>query len=95
MKAADALAILKEPSVYSELKEAHANSPQGSRAAIELAMLATGADASTCKTLISSSANVGVAEAAFIALLKKTPPKQWQFCKAVYEALLCPYVAQA
>ena len=71
VQAANALAILKEPSVYSELKEAHANSPHGSRAAIELAMLATGADASTCKTLISSAANVGVAEAAFIALLKK------------------------
>jgi hypothetical protein len=71
VKAANALVVLNESSVYSKLKQAHSNAPEGSRAAIELAMLATGADASTCKTLISSSANVGVAEAAFIALLKK------------------------
>jgi hypothetical protein len=71
IQAANALVVLNEPSVYSELKVAHTNAPQGSRAAIELAMLATGAEASICKTLISSAANVGVAEAAFIALLKK------------------------
>ena len=71
VQAANALVILNEPSVHSELKVAHTNAPEGSRAAIELAMLATGADASTCKTLILSAANVGVAEAAFIALLKK------------------------
>ena len=71
VQAVNALVILNGSSVYSELEVAHANSPEGSRAAIELAMLATGANSSTCKTLISSAANVGVAEAAFIALLKK------------------------
>jgi hypothetical protein len=71
VQAANALIVLGEDSVYSEVKAAHASAPEGSRAAIELAMLATGADASTCKALISSAANVGVAEAAFVALLKK------------------------
>ncbi|MFL2833040.1 MAG: hypothetical protein ACJ0BK_05465 [Coraliomargaritaceae bacterium] len=71
VQAANALIVLGEDTVYSEVKAAHASAPEGSRAAIELAMLATGADASTCKALISSSANVGVAEAAFVALLKK------------------------
>ena len=71
VQAANALIVLGEDSVYSEVKAAHASAPEGSRAAIELAMLATGANASTCKALISSAANVGVAEAAFVALLKK------------------------
>jgi hypothetical protein len=71
VQAANALIVLGEDSVYSEVKAAYASAPEGSRAAIELAMLATGADASTCKALISSAANVGVAEAAFVALLKK------------------------
>jgi hypothetical protein len=71
VQAANALVILNEPSVYSELERAYTNAPEGSRAAIELAMLATGADANTCKTLISSAANVGVAKAAFVTLLKK------------------------
>ena len=71
VQAANALIVLGEDTVYSEVKAAHASAPEGSRAAIELAMLATGADASTCKALISSAANVGVAEAAFIALLSK------------------------
>jgi hypothetical protein len=71
VQAANALIVLGEDSVYSEVKAAHGSAPEGSRAAIELAMLATGADASTCKALISSAANVGVAEAAFVALLKK------------------------
>ena len=70
VQAANALVLL-DASVYSELKVAHTNAPEGSRAAIELAMLATGANANTCKALISSAANVGVAEAAFVALLKK------------------------
>ena len=60
-----------DSSVYSELNLARTNAPDGSRAAIELAMLATGADVSTCKSFISSAANVGVAEAAFVALIKK------------------------
>jgi hypothetical protein len=71
VQAANALIVLGEDSVYSEVKAAHASAPEGSRAAIELAMLATGANASTCKALISSAADVGVAEAAFVALLKK------------------------
>mgnify|MGYP001967955466 FL=1 len=71
VQAANALALLGESSVYSELNLARTNAPDGSRAAIELAMLATGADASTCKSLISSAANVGVAEAAFVALISK------------------------
>jgi tellurite resistance protein len=71
VQAANALIVLGEDSVHSEVKAAHASAPEGSRAAIELAMLATGANASTCKALISSAADVGVAEAAFVALLKK------------------------
>ena len=71
IQAANALALLGDSSVYSELNLARTNAPDGSRAAIELAMLATGADVSTCKSLISSAANVGVAEAAFVALIKK------------------------
>ena len=70
-QAANALVVLDESSAYYELEEAHANAPKGVRAAIELAMLVTSADASTSKTLISSAANVGVAQAAFVALLKK------------------------
>ena len=71
IQAANALALLGDSSVYSELNLARTNAPDGSRAAIELAMLATGADVSTCKSFISSAANVGVAEAAFVALIKK------------------------
>jgi len=71
VQAANALVVLEESSAYYELEVAHANVPKGVRAAIELAMLATSADASTSKTLISSAANVGVAQAAFVALLKK------------------------
>ena len=73
VQAANALIVLGEDTVYSELQAAHASAPEGSRAAIELAMLATGADASTCKALISSAANVGVAEAAFVALVQQDP----------------------
>ena len=71
IQAANALALLGDSSVYSELNLARTNAPDGSRAAIELAMLATGADVSTCKSFISSAANVGVAKAAFVALIRK------------------------
>ena len=38
VQAANALVLLDESSVYAELKVAHTNAPEGSRAAIELAM---------------------------------------------------------
>ena len=85
VQAANALVVLNESSVYSKLKQAHTNAPEGSRAAIELAMLATGADASTCKALISSAANVGVAEAAFVALLKKDTSEAAAVLQAVVD----------
>ena len=85
VQAANALIVLGEDSVYSEVKAAHASAPEGSRAAIELAMLATGADASTCKALISSAANVGVAEAAFVALLKKDTSEAAAVLQAVVD----------
>ena len=71
IQAANTLALLGDSSVYSELNLARTNAPEGSRAAIELAMLAVGADVSTCKSFISSAANVGVAKAAFVALIRK------------------------
>ena len=85
VQAANALVVLNEPSVYSELQVAHTNAPEGSRAAIELAMLATGANASTCKALISSAADVGVAEAAFVALLKKDTSEAAAVIQAVVD----------
>ena len=85
VQAANALIVLGEDSIYSEVKAAHTSAPEGSRAAIELAMLATGADASTCKALISSAANVGVAEAAFIALLRKYPTEAVAVLQAVVD----------
>lgn len=90
VQAANALVVLNEPSVYSELKVAHTNSHEGSRAAIELAMLATGADASACKALISSAANVGVAEAAFVALLKKDATEAVAVLQAVVDEAPSP-----
>ena len=71
VQAANTLIVLGDESVYSELKAAHAAAPEGSRAAIELAMLATGADAAACLPLIQSGADVGVAEAAFVSLVKQ------------------------
>lgn len=88
--AANALALLGVSSVYSELKLARTNAPEGSRAAIELAMLALGADASTCKSLISSAANVGVAEAAFVALIKKDTTEAVAVLQAVVDEAPSP-----
>ena len=85
VQAANALIVLGEDSVYSEVKAAHASAPEGTRAAIELAMLATGANASTCKALISSAADVGVAEAAFVALLKKDTSEAAAVLQAVVD----------
>lgn len=85
VQAANALIVLGEDSVYSEVKAAHASAPEGSRAAIELAMLATGANASTCKALISSAADVGVAEAAFVSLLKKDTSEAVAVLQAVVD----------
>ena len=90
VQAANALMVLGEDSVYSEVKAAHASAPEGSRAAIELAMLATGADANTCKALISSAANVGVAEAAFIALLRKDTAEAVAVLQAVVDEAPSP-----
>lgn len=71
VQAANVLIELGDESVYPELKAAHAAAPQGSRSAIELAMLATGADTATCLHLIQSGADVGVAEAAFVSLVQQ------------------------
>lgn len=68
VQAANALIVLADASVIPKLKAARGSAPEGSRAAIELAMLALGADAQTCADMIQSGADVGVAEAAFVAL---------------------------
>ena len=67
-QAANALLLFGDSSSYTALAAAHDSAPAEARPAIELAMLATGADAQACQRLIQSGANVGVAEAAFIAL---------------------------
>ena len=90
VQAANALMVLGDDSVAPALKAAHASAPEGSRAAIELVMLATGADANTCKALISSAANVGVAEAAFIALLRKDTAEAVAVLQAVVDEAPSP-----
>ena len=90
VQAANALMVLGDDSVIPALKAAHASAPKEARAAIELAMIATGADASACTTLIQSGADVGVAEAAFVALVQQDPTAAATVLQAALEEAPSP-----